>query len=96
VLTICSPNFMKIKYHRNFSKNFKKRISHNPKLVTQFQNQLNRFIQNPNNPILRDHKLVGKKAEFRAFSVSGDIRVVYKIIGDEIRLYDIGSHNQVY
>lgn len=87
---------MLIKYHREFVRNYKKRISPTPKLVQQFKKRLERFIQYPNDPILRDHKLIGKKQEFRAFSVSGDIRVIYKIIGDEIWLYDIGSHNQVY
>ena len=87
---------MKIKYHREFAKNYRKRISPNPKLVSQFEKQLHRFLTNPNDSILRDHKLVGEKHEFRAFSVTGDIRVVYKIVNNEIWLYDIGSHNQVY
>jgi len=87
---------MRIKYHKDFAKNYKKRISNNPKLVFQFQKQLNKFIQNSKDPDLRDHKLVGEKNQFRAFSVGGDIRVVYKMISNEIWLYDIGSHNQVY
>ncbi|MDO8619438.1 MAG: type II toxin-antitoxin system mRNA interferase toxin, RelE/StbE family [Candidatus Daviesbacteria bacterium] len=87
---------MQIKYHREFAKNYKKRIAQNLKLVNQFQKQLEKFIQDPNNPILKDHKLIGKKSEFRAFSITGDIRVVYKIVDEEIWLYDIGSHNQVY
>lgn len=87
---------MTIKYHREFSKNYKKRIALNSKLEFIFQNQLTKFVQNPKDPILRDHKLVGKKHEFRAFSVTGNIRVVYKIVGEEIWLYDVGSHNQVY
>ncbi len=87
---------MKIKYHRDFTKNYKKRIAPNPKFVSQFQKQLVKFIQNPSDHTLRDHKLVGEKYKFRAFSITGDIRIVYKIVGDEIWLYDIGSHNQVY
>lgn len=87
---------MQIKYHKEFAKNYKKRIVQNQKLVNQFQKKLEKFILNPNNPILKDHKLVGKKSDYRAFSIAGDIRVVYKIVGEEIWLYDIGSHNQVY
>ncbi len=87
---------MQIKYHREFTKSYKKRIAQKPKLVSQFQKQLEKFIQSPNDPILKDHKLIGEKSEFRAFSVTGDIRVVYKIVNNEIWLYDIGSHNQVY
>lgn len=87
---------MQIKYHKDFTKNFKKRISPNPKLTRQFQLQLDKFLINPDNPSLKDHKLVGKKSNFRAFSITGDIRVIYKKIRNEIWLYDIGSHNQVY
>jgi addiction module RelE/StbE family toxin len=87
---------MKIKYHKDFLKNYKKRIKPYPKLSSQFAKQLNKFINNPKDSLLRDHKLIGKKKNFRAFSVTGDIRVVYIINDDEIWLYDIGSHNQVY
>lgn len=87
---------MRIKYHKEFVKNYRKRITANPKLVTQFKKRLESFTKNPNDPTLKDHKLVGKRQSFRAFSVTGDIRVVYKITGNEIWLYDIGSHNQVY
>jgi addiction module RelE/StbE family toxin len=87
---------MKIKYHKDFLKNYKKRIKPYPKLTALFTSQLNKFIINPKDTSLRDHKLIGKMKSFRAFSVSGDIRVVYLIVNDEIWLYDIGSHNQVY
>ena len=87
---------MKIKYHKEFLKNYKKRIKPQPKLSSQFIKQLNKFINNPKDPSLKDHKLIGKKKSFRAFSITGDIRVVYTINDDEIWLYDIGSHNQVY
>ncbi len=37
------------------------------------------------------------KIELRAFSVTGDIRIVYFEINDESVLFlDIGTHNQVY
>ncbi|MEK7168540.1 MAG: type II toxin-antitoxin system mRNA interferase toxin, RelE/StbE family [Patescibacteria group bacterium] len=87
---------MKIQYHREFLKNYKKRVAPYPKLELQFKKQLNKLITNPNNPTLRDHKLIGKRKNFRSFSVTGDIRVVYIIVENNIWLYDIGSHNQVY
>ena len=43
-----------------------------------------------------DHKLIGSLEGFRSFSITGDIRVVYRKDGAEIELYDIGTHNQVY
>lgn len=54
------------------------------------------FLDNPKNSSLKDHALIGKKAGYRSFSITGNIRVVYKIVEDGIVLYDIGTHNQVY
>ena len=87
---------MEIIYHENFRKNFKKRVSPNKKLVTRFQERLELLIDNPDNPQLKNHKLIGTKKELNAFSVTGDIRVVYKIENSKLLLYDIGTRNQVY
>jgi addiction module RelE/StbE family toxin len=87
---------MEINYTRDFLKNYKRRISPNPKLVSQFKERLKIFEANPSHPLLKDHQLTGNKNSYRAFSITGDIGVVYKIFGDQILLYDIGSHNQVY
>ena len=75
---------MKIKYHKRFLKNFRKRIASNSKLVEQFEERLEIFQENQKDPILKDHKLKGEREEYRAFSVGGDLRVVYKAVGDEI------------
>ena len=82
--------------HKVFKKNFKKRILPDPDLVVKFEERMSLLLSDPRNLILKDHALLGDKAGYRAFSVAGDIRVVYKIEGDTLRLYDIGSHNQVY
>jgi addiction module RelE/StbE family toxin len=87
---------MKILYHKDFIKHYKKRIATNPQLLSKFRLQLNAFSKNPSNPTLKDHKLIGKKNNYRAFSITGDIRVVYKIVDDTIWFYDVGTHNQVY
>lgn len=87
---------MEIKYHKRFLKNYRKRIASNIKLTIQVEKRLEKFKENSNNPILKDHKLTGRMSEYRAFSIGGDLRIVYKIVRNEIWLYDIGSHNQVY
>ena len=87
---------MKIQYHREFLKSYKKRVAPYPKLELQFKKQLDKLITNPNDSTLRDHKLIGKRKNFRSFSITGDIRVVYLIVNNNIWLFDIGSHNQVY
>lgn len=88
---------MKIDLHPNFKKSFKKRISHNQKLISLTNRKLQLFVQDQTNPVLKDHALKGSKKSFRAFSVSGDCRIIYKQISkDHVIFYDIGTHNQVY
>lgn len=53
-------------------------------------------MKDPSNPLLEDHRLTGDKKEYRAFSITGDYRVVYKKFDDTVVLYDVGTHNQVY
>ena len=88
---------MEIKLHSTFKKLYKSRIAPNKKLVQQTGVRISLFQSNRKNPSLKDHKLTGAKKELRAFSISGDIRIVYRPISDnEVIFLDIGSHNQVY
>lgn len=45
---------------------------------------------------LDDHALVGTMKGLRAFSIGGDLRVVYRETDTHYELLDVGSHNQVY
>ncbi len=88
---------MKIRLNRKFEKSYKARITLNQKLVLQTKERIDLFATDTKNPILKDHGLLGAKRELRAFSVTGDIRIVYMPISDdEVEFLDIGSHNQVY
>ncbi|OGK25670.1 hypothetical protein A2954_04545 [Candidatus Roizmanbacteria bacterium RIFCSPLOWO2_01_FULL_37_12] len=87
-----------MKFYRSnkFKKSYKKRILFNKNLEEQVDERIIRFSENPADPLLKDHALKGKLAGLRSFSITGDIRIVYKKESDLIILYDIGSHNQVY
>lgn len=87
---------MTIKYIGRFNKHFKERIKSNPPLFKRFRERVNLFSKAPNDPILKDHPLKGAKRNLRAFSVAGDIRVVYYKNQDNIYFIDVGTHNQVY
>lgn len=87
---------MTLTYHKRFKKHFRQRIEPNTSLAGQFHDRLALFMDNPGSPMIKDHKLSGRYKEYRAFSVSGDVRVVYKWTEEGILLYDIGRHNQVY
>ncbi len=82
--------------HRKFEKSFQSRISPNPKLKNQFQARLKLFMEGIRDYPLDDHPLVGTMKGLRAFSVGGDLRVVYRETGKHYEFLDIGSHNQVY
>lgn len=86
----------RIRFTKTFEKSFKKRISSNHNLSKNFAKRLRIFQENPKHPLLRDHALIGTKIGKRAFSISGDFRVVYGEDAEFITFYDIGTHNQVY
>ncbi len=87
---------MRIIYTATFKKHLKKRILHRRKLYQKFKKRVELFINSPDDPSLRDHKLKGAKKGLRAFSITGDIRVVYYKEGECIYFLDIGTHTQVY
>jgi len=82
--------------HKSFEKNFRKRISLHPKLKKQFEQRLKLFKEGVRDYPLDDHPLIGTKKGLRAFSIGGDLRVVYRETGQHYEFLDIGSHNQVY
>jgi mRNA-degrading endonuclease YafQ of YafQ-DinJ toxin-antitoxin module len=57
---------------------------------------LRRFAADPNDPLLRTHKLKGDLAEYWAFSVDDDLRVLFRWDGDICFLVNLGSHDEVY
>ena len=85
-----------IKRDKTFEKHFKQRISSNEKLREQFKKRLALFMTDELGYPLHDHALTGKLAGKRAFSVAGDIRVIYVELEGVIVFLDIGSYNQVY
>ena len=88
---------MKVNLYHNFVKNYKKRIAINPKLVSKTEERISLFKTDPKNSVLKDHGLTGAKKGLRAFSITGDVRIVYLPVSDgEVTFLDIGSHNQVY
>lgn len=87
---------MQIKYHHQFIKSYKKRIRCYSSLAQKFQSRLKIFMNDPTNPILKNHRLTGDLKGYWSFSVTGDVRIIYRVENDELLLYDIGTHNQVY
>ncbi|MBI4235533.1 type II toxin-antitoxin system RelE/ParE family toxin [Candidatus Peregrinibacteria bacterium] len=85
---------MKIIFTDKFKKKFEKLPS---KIQEKFGGRIDIFVKTPTNPLLKVHPLRGYLIGLRAFSVTGDYRVVYRILDkDSIKLVDIGTHAQVY
>jgi mRNA-degrading endonuclease YafQ of YafQ-DinJ toxin-antitoxin module len=57
---------------------------------------LRRFATDPQDPLLRTHKLNGELDAYWAFSVDDDLRVLFRWEGDEAFLVLLGSHDEVY
>lgn len=85
---------LKALYHKDFKKDFRNL----PKNTKQrFGERFMIFLKNPTSLILRDHPLLGILEGKRAFSVGGDVRVIYRFLDkNTILLLRIGTHNQVY
>ena len=58
---------------------------------------LEKFVENPQNPTLRNHGLSGKWKGHFSINVTGDTRAVYFAIEDTtVRFVAIGSHSELY
>ena len=64
--------------------------------MRQFERRLELWSDGGRQAPLFDHPLTGKLEGKRAFSITGDIRVIYVETDDAIVLFDIGTHAQVY
>lgn len=86
----------RIEYTKQFQRRLKRRYSHQPKVIERLDYHIEVFNSGVRKEPINDHPLTGKLKGLRAFSVGGDVRVVYQETEDRYLLLDIGSHNQVY
>ena len=86
----------RIEFDKQFQKHLKQRYTHQPSVLKRFKVHLDMFCDGVRREPLNDHPLTGKLKGLRAFSVGGDVRVVYQETEDHYLFLDIGSHNQVY
>jgi addiction module RelE/StbE family toxin len=88
--------------HIHYSAQFIKQLRKAPQNVRDAaKSRLYLFSNNPNHPLLRNHKLIGKYDGCRSINITGDWRAVYEEIDsllDDVYidfLY-IGTHSQLY
>lgn len=72
-------------------------IEQSPELKERVSLQVERFRRNPTDTRLDNHDLKKEMSGQWAFSITGDIRIVYEWLGrHEARFLAIGGHEEVY
>ncbi|MEY4747042.1 MAG: hypothetical protein RLZZ416_91 [Candidatus Parcubacteria bacterium] len=55
------------------------------------------FTKDPQNPVLNNHRLHGKRKHQRSINITGDWRLVFEQVdGNTVRLLDIDTHANLY
>lgn len=85
---------MQVIFHKNFDKNYKK-LRETEK--NRFKKIFEVFYIDPFYPSLNNHALSGKYEGYRSINIGGDLRVIYKMIGEDTYLFvTIDSHSNLY
>jgi mRNA-degrading endonuclease YafQ of YafQ-DinJ toxin-antitoxin module len=85
---------MRIAYHRIF----KKRLARLPRsLRDAFYSRQDVWLTDRRSLLLEDHRLSGAYDRCRSFSVTGDVRVIYRFESPDLASFlDIGTHHELY
>lgn len=85
---------MRIEFHREFEKQYKKLRSNQKK---KFQERHDLFLEDSFHPLLNNHALRGRYAGYRSINVGGDLRAIFKASDNDTVLFaDIGPHGRLY
>lgn len=85
---------MKIGFHRNFSKQYKKLRKNEQARVKE---RLALFFKDEFDPILNNHPLRGKYQGYRSINIAGDLRAIYKHWQADERIFvAVDTHSNLY
>lgn len=86
---------MNIEFHKNFDKSYRKL---DRKIQDKVDQALVKFRNDPFDKTLKNHNLQGRLSHQRAFSVTGDVRIIFEERDSYclVVMLDVGTHNQVY
>lgn len=88
---------LKIEPTGNYEQMLQSLTEGNEELVEVIQQRAKLFQRNPNDTRLDNHELHGRMEGRFAFTMTEDIRVVYRWIGKTtVRFLAIGTHETVY
>lgn len=84
---------MKIRYSRNFVKQFEKA---DKKIQEKVRGRIALFSENRFEAVLRNHALKGKYEAYRSINITGDLRALY-LENEGEAIFDIlGTHSALY
>ena len=85
---------MEIGYSRTFTKSFKRF----PRTLQQRIVVREKIFRNDRrNPLLKDHALAGEFEGCSSYSITGDVRVIYRFIDlNKVVFLDVGTHHELY
>ena len=85
---------MKIIFHKSFEKQFVK-LSNT--LKVKAKERIKIFEKDTYNLVLNNHALHGKFVGYRSINVTGDIRIIYKLLDNNTAFFtEIGNHSKFY
>ena len=85
---------MRFDYHKNFKKRY---IKFTKPIRQKCDQKLVIFSENPYDPLLHNHQLLGKYQGYRSINITADIRALYKIVSeDEVLFVFLGTHSELY
>lgn len=88
---------LKVQRSPIYIQNLQELLEEQPDLTEEVDMRVQWFKKNPSDTRLDDHELTKKMKGKSAFSITGDIRIIYKWQGkNEVRFLAIGGHKMVY
>ena len=83
-----------VRFHKNFDKKYLKlRIKEKNKV----KERINIFSEDPFNPLLRNHPLLGKYQGYRSINITADIRALYRLVSEDKAFFVfLGAHSELY
>ncbi len=87
---------MKLKRHKSFLKDWRK-VSLTDGQYEKFILYIGSLLKDKTLPLeALDHPLKGDFIDYREFHLSGDVLIIYKINIEQLILFRLGSHSQVF
>ena len=88
---------IRVDFSAEYIRNLQELYSENSIIKEEIEKRIKWFCKKPSDERLEDHPLRGELFGKQAFSITDDIRIVYKWVGkNRVKFLAIGGHSKVY